>query len=120
MAKIMADLAPVDVVVVGGGWACLLVAKEITTRTSLSVVVLERGRPAGHLTDYAAGMDELDYEIRLRMMRNIADESVTHRHSSRDQAAQIRQYGSFHPGTGVGRWSVAVKTPLKTIDLDLN
>jgi gluconate 2-dehydrogenase alpha chain len=65
-------------------------------------------------------MDELDYEIRLRMMQNITDETVTHCHSSRDQAAPIKQYGSFHPGTGVGRWSVAVKTPLKTIDFDLN
>ncbi len=31
-------------------------------------------------------MDELDYNIRLRMMQNIAEETVTHRHSARDSA----------------------------------
>ena len=39
----MKRLKPVDVVIAGGGWTGLLMAKEITSRTSLSVVVLERG-----------------------------------------------------------------------------
>ena len=98
---IMPRLKPVDVAIVGGGWAGLAMAKEIATRTSLSVVVLERGQARG-LKDYAAGMDELDYAIRLRMMQNIAEETVTHRHSVRQAAVPIRQYGSFNPGTGVG------------------
>ncbi len=51
---------------------------------------------------YAADMDELDYFIRFRMMQNIAEETATHRHSVKDTAAPIRQYGSFNPGTGVG------------------
>ena len=46
----------------------LTLAKEITARTSLSVVVLERGQPR-RLSDYAAGMDELDYALRYRMMQ---------------------------------------------------
>jgi gluconate 2-dehydrogenase alpha chain len=54
------------------------------------------------IADYAMDMDELDYNIRLRMMQNIAEETVTHRHSARDSAVPVRQYGSFHPGTGVG------------------
>ncbi len=54
------------------------------------------------MADYAMDMDELDYNIRLRMMQNIAEETVTHRHSVRDPAVPVRQYGSFHPGTGVG------------------
>jgi choline dehydrogenase-like flavoprotein len=33
----------VDVVIAGGGWVGLAMAKEIAGRTSLSVVVLERG-----------------------------------------------------------------------------
>ncbi len=98
----MADLEHVDVVIVGGGWTGLLMAKEITSRTSLSVLVLERGGPVRNKAEYAAGMDELDYEIRLRMMQNIADETVTHRLAGRDRAVPVRQYGSFHPGTGVG------------------
>src|SRR5262249_33213124 len=54
------------------------------------------------LSDYATGMDELDYALRFRMMQNLAEETATHRHSSRASAVPIRQYGSFLPGTGVG------------------
>src|SRR5208283_2606451 len=61
----------------------------------------ERGAPRS-TADYAMDMDELDYNIRLRMMQNIAEETVTHRHSSGDTAVPVRQYGSFNPGTGVG------------------
>ncbi len=47
-------------------------------------------------------MDELDYAVRLRMMQNLADETLTHRHSSKADAVPVRQYGSFQPGTGTG------------------
>ena len=97
----MQQLKPVDVVIAGGGFVGLTLAKEIATRTSLSVVVLERGQPR-KLADYATGMDELDYSVRFRMMQNLSEETATHRHSVRDSAAPIRQYGSFNPGTGVG------------------
>jgi len=97
----MTNLKPVDVAIVGGGWTGLAMAKELVTRTSVSVVALERGGPRG-LADYAMDMDELDYNIRLRMMQNIAEETITHRHSLKDAAVPVRQYGSFHPGTGVG------------------
>jgi len=95
----MERLKHVDVVIVGGGWTGLLMAKEIASRTSLSVLVLERGAEA---QNYSSTMDELDYLIRLRMMQNLAEETATHRHSARATAVPIRQYGSFNPGTGVG------------------
>jgi len=97
----MQRLKPVDVVIAGGGFVGLTLAKEITARTSLSVVVLERGQPR-KTADYATGMDELDYALRFRMMQNLAEETATHRHSARATAVPIRQYGSFNPGTGVG------------------
>lgn len=97
----MTHLKPVDVAIIGGGWSGLAMAKEITTRSGLNVVVLERGMPR-KTSDYALGMDELDYAHRLRMMQNIAEETITHRHTVRDTAAPVRQYGSFLPGTGVG------------------
>jgi gluconate 2-dehydrogenase alpha chain len=97
----MKTLKPVNVAIVGGGWTGLAMAKEITGRTSLSVLVLERGAPR-KTSDYAAGMDELDYSIRVRLMQNIAEETITHRHSMRDPSIPVRQYGSFLPGSGVG------------------
>ena len=53
----MQQLKPVDVVIAGGGFVGLTLAKEITARTSLSVLVLERGQPR-KTSDYATGMDE--------------------------------------------------------------
>jgi len=94
-------LKPVNVVIVGGGWTGLAMAAEVTRRTSLNVLVLERG-PMHRTKDYASTMDELDYSIRLRFMQNIADETVTHRHSAKNPSVPVRQYGSFLPGSGVG------------------
>ena len=89
----MKTLRPVNVAIVGGGWTGLAMAKEITGRTSLSVLVLERGAPR-KTSDYSAGMDELDYAIRVKLMQNIADETITHRHSMRDPSVPVRQYGN--------------------------
>jgi gluconate 2-dehydrogenase alpha chain len=97
----MRTLPSVDVAIVGAGWTGLTMAKELATRTPLKILALERGGP--HKTsDYLDKMDELDYAIRLRSMQPIRDETVTFRHSPRDRALPIRQYGSFLPGTGVG------------------
>ena len=60
-------------------------ARELSLRTSLEVVVLERGQ-ARKTSDYAANMDEVDYSIRLRMMQNVAEETMTHRWTVRDQS----------------------------------
>ncbi len=75
-------------------------AKEIAARTSLQVTVLERG-PARNLSQYASGMDEINMR-RVGLVQNPADQTITHRHSIKDPAAPIRQYGSFTPGTGTG------------------
>ncbi|HMD40806.1 MAG TPA: GMC family oxidoreductase [Candidatus Acidoferrum sp.] len=97
----MKTLPHTDVVIVGGGWTGLLMAKELGSRTALSVVVLERGAP--HKQDeYATDMDELEYSIRFRMMQDLSLETVTFRHSQGGRALPLRQHGSFLPGTGVG------------------
>jgi gluconate 2-dehydrogenase alpha chain len=97
----MTNLKPVDVAIIGGGWSGLAMANELAGRTPQSVLVLERGKPR-KTADYAMDMDELDYAVRLRMMQNIAEETITHRHSAKASAVPVRQYGSFLPGSGVG------------------
>jgi gluconate 2-dehydrogenase alpha chain len=97
----MKTLPSVDVVIVGGGWTGLLMAKELGARTSLSVVVLERGGPRD-TSDYIDSMDELDYGVRHRMMQNFSQETVTLRHSDGQRALPLRQHGSFLPGIGLG------------------
>lgn len=97
----MKQLPEVDTVIVGGGWTGLVMAKELATRTSTSVLVLERGGPR-KTADYLDDMDELEYAIRVRMAQAIRDETVTLRHNTGERALPVRQYGSFLPGTGVG------------------
>jgi gluconate 2-dehydrogenase alpha chain len=94
-------LKEVDVVIVGGGWTGLLMAKELAADSARSIVALERG-PARRTSDYIDDMDELDYAIRLQMMQDIRHETVTFRHGVKDRALPVRQYGSFLPGTGTG------------------
>ena len=76
----MKNLPSTDVVIIGGGWTGLLMAKELGSRTSHSIVVFERGGMRKQ-ADYTLGMDELDYFIRLHMMQDPSQETVTVRHS---------------------------------------
>ena len=97
----MKTLPAVDAVIVGGGWTGLLMAKELGSRSGLSVAVLERGK-SRESADYPGTMDELDYAVRLHMMQDLSLETVTVRHDSTQRALPMRQYGSFLPGSGVG------------------
>ena len=63
--------------------------------------MLERGK-SREAAGYSATMDELDYAIRLHMMQDPAQETVTFRHSPTQRALPLRDHGSFLPGTGVG------------------
>lgn len=98
----MDKLTPVDVVIVGGGWAGMIMAKEIATRTSLSVLLLERGGPFRGYAAYAMEMDEVDTELRGRYLANAANGVFTSRSTHKDRANPVRQFGAHHPGTGLG------------------
>jgi gluconate 2-dehydrogenase alpha chain len=97
----MRTLPSTDVLIVGGGFTGLYMAKELGSRTPVSVVVLERGEQRG-ISEYLHGMDELDYFIHKRMMQNYALETATFRHSEGDRALPLRRPACFLPGTGVG------------------
>jgi gluconate 2-dehydrogenase alpha chain len=96
----MKTLPSTDVLIIGGGWTGLLMAKELSARTPVSIVVLERGRD--RQSDYIKGMDELDFFVRLHMMQDPSLETPTLRHRDTERALPIRQYGAFLPGSGVG------------------
>ena len=55
----MKTLPSTDVVIIGGGWTGLLMAKELGARTSLSVVVLERGGPRNLQTTQPTWMNSI-------------------------------------------------------------
>lgn len=97
----MKTLPHVDAVIIGGGWSGLLMAKELGSRTSLSIVVLERGG-ARSTANYSDDMDELSYAIRDVMMQDLSKETVTLRHAAGGRALPLRQHGAFLPGNGVG------------------
>jgi gluconate 2-dehydrogenase alpha chain len=79
----------------------MVMAKEIASRTPLSVLVLERGGPFRGLAAYGKEMDEVDTFIRKRQAENPAQGLVTTRASYRDRANLIRQWGTF-PWVGYG------------------
>ncbi|MDB6169600.1 MAG: family oxidoreductase [Verrucomicrobia bacterium] len=125
----MRTLPECSVVIVGGGLASGLVARQLA-RQGVQTVVLERG---GDNRDGAAGKiptqrDELRWDTRLGLMQDAARETYTLRRS-RDAAAQpMRRLSAFLPGTGVGgagnhwggqvwRWAdynMALRTRLET------
>ena len=68
----MKTLPTVDILILGAGWTGLLMAKELGSRTSQSILVLERG-PVHNPDNYPKEMDELDGAIRKRSGYKVQD-----------------------------------------------
>ena len=51
-------------------------------------------------------MDEVN-TLRVGLVQNAAEQTITLRHTNKESAVPIRQYGAFHPGTGTGGASEA-------------
>lgn len=96
-------LKPVDIAIVGLGWAGGIVAKELAS-TGLKIVAFERGGPRATNPDFMAPQvhDELRYSRRHELIQNLRKETLTFRNDPSQLALPMRQLGSFLPGEGVG------------------
>jgi gluconate 2-dehydrogenase alpha chain len=92
-----------DVVIIGLGWTGSILANELTDQ-GLDVVAIERGPWRDTATDFNIGyiQDELSYAIRQDLFLRPAQDTLTFRNHTDQQALPIRQFGSFLPGNGVG------------------
>jgi gluconate 2-dehydrogenase alpha chain len=91
----------VDVVTVGAGWTAGILAQQLTA-AGYRVLSLEQGPARWATPDFEHNHDQLRYSIRNAMMVNLGKETWTWRPNPRLPALPMRQYGSFHPGQGVG------------------
>jgi gluconate 2-dehydrogenase alpha chain len=100
-------LAPVDVVIVGFGWTGAILGQQLADE-GLEVLALERGPWRDTPTDFATGFaqDELRYMWRHHLFQNLADDTLTIRNNTSQQALPMRHLGSFLLGTGVGSGGV--------------
>jgi gluconate 2-dehydrogenase alpha chain len=92
-----------SVVIVGGGLAAGLVARQLAQR-GVETVVLERGPDRRHGAEarLPTQRDELRWSVRGGLMQDAAVETCTHRRSRSEPARPMRRLTAFLPGTGVG------------------
>ncbi|MBE7618535.1 GMC family oxidoreductase [Komagataeibacter sp. FXV2] len=96
-------LKPVDVVIVGGGWAGSIMAKEMT-EAGRNVVMLERGPDRSTAVEgaYPGSIDELEGNFRYRLFQDLSKNTVTIRNNIHQRALPYRRMAAFLPGEGVG------------------
>ena len=94
---------PVDVVLVGFGWAGAIMAQQLVG-TGLSILALERGAVRHEPVDFATTFDpdELRYVSRQTLLQTPATSTITFRNNAGQRALPVRRFGAFLPGAGVG------------------
>jgi gluconate 2-dehydrogenase alpha chain len=95
-------LKPVDVVIIGVGWAGSIMATELA-KAGLKVVGLERGRYRGQEEFALPGIhDELKYNRRLELFEDLSRSTITCRNNTGEVARPMRRHGPFPWGEGLG------------------
>lgn len=92
----------VDIVTAGGGWTAAILAQRILPGTRHTMVSLEQGSARWTYPEFAHNHDSLRYSARYAMMVDLNREAWTWRPNPSKPSLPMRQYGSFHPGAGVG------------------
>ena len=100
-------LKPVDVLLIGFGWTGAIMGQQLADE-GLEVLALERGPWRDTPTDFAPSFaqDELRYMWRHHLFQNLAQDTLTIRNNTGQQALPMRHLGSFLLGTGVGSGGV--------------
>ena len=99
----MAVLPKVDVVFVGFGMVSSIIANELSKRTSLAMVGLERGPFRTTNPDFLMDhFDEWRYAVQGQLFQNYAQETYTFRNDMKGTALPVREHGAWLPGNGVG------------------
>lgn len=92
----------VDIVTIGGGMTASILACLTLPGTSLRMVSLEQGPEQWTYPDFQHNHDSLKHNNRYVMMQDLSRVSWTWRPDASSPALPMRQYGSFHPGHGLG------------------
>jgi gluconate 2-dehydrogenase alpha chain len=99
----MAVLPKVDVVFVGFGMVSSIIANELSKRTGMQMVGLERGPFRTTNPDFLmAHFDEWRYAVQGQLFQNYALETHTFRNEMTQTALPVREHGAWLPGNGVG------------------
>ena len=101
----MAVQKKVDVVTIGAGWTSGILGWKLGF-AGHKVVALEAGPVRYADPDFEHNHDALKHEVHKAMMYDISRETWTWRPNPKAPSLPIRQFGSFHPGRGIGCASV--------------
>lgn len=99
----MQKSASKTVVIIGGGLAAGLVARQLTAQ-GVDVLVLERGdsHTDGAEAHLPNQRDELRWDVRQGLIQDWSRQTYTLRHRSQDTALPVRWMEAFLPGSGIG------------------
>jgi gluconate 2-dehydrogenase alpha chain len=95
----------VDVVVMGGGWTSGIMGWKLGS-AGHKVVALESGPTRYAYPNFTHNHDALKHITHKALMYDISRETWTWRPNPNAPSLPIRQFGSFHPGRGLGGASV--------------